>query len=88
MQKSNICKKCLLVFQASTYYIRRRFCMIHFYCGLEKNDSRSTKLCDCCSSPVISCLNRQSALRHCREKHKKRLVNIPSTSLHFFLLSY
>ena len=54
----------------------------------KKNDSRSTKLCDCCSSPVISCLNRQSALRHCREKHKKRLVNIPSTSLHFFLLSY
>jgi len=37
----------------------------------KKNDSRSTKLCDCCSSPVISCLNRQSALRHCREKTKK-----------------
>lgn len=62
MQKSNICKKCLLVFQASTYYIRRRFCLIHFYCGqVKKNDSRSTKLCDCCSSPVISCLNRLSA---------------------------
>lgn len=48
MQKSNICKKCLLVFQASTYYIRRRFCLIHFYCGQVKK-----KTLDLPSSAIV-----------------------------------
>ncbi len=88
MQKSNICKKCLLVFQASTYYIRRRFCLIHFYCGQVKKTTL-----DLPSSAIVVLHLLLVALIDCRHsgivgEKQKRLVNIPSTSLHFFLLSY
>lgn len=88
MQKSNICKKCLLVFQASTYYIRRRFCLIHFYCGQVKKTTL-----DLPSSAIVVLHLLLVALIDCRHsgivgEKQKRLVNIPSTSLQFFLLSY
>lgn len=88
MQKSNICKKCLLVFQASTYYIRRRFCLIHFYCGQVKKmtlDLPSSAIVVLHLLLVVLIDSRHSGI--VGEK-QKRLVNIPSTSLHFFLLSY
>lgn len=88
MQKSNICKKCLLVFQASTYYIRRRFYLIHFYCGQVKKTTL-----DLPNSVIVVLHLLLVALIDCRHsgivgEKQKRLVNIPSTSLHFFLLSY
>lgn len=73
MQKSNICKKCLLVFQASTYYIRRRFCLIHFYCGQVKK-----KTLDLPSSAIVVLHLLLVALIDCRHsgivgKNKKDL---------------